>query len=107
VAFDYITVQLVTVTTTTDKYGDSTETETSQDVEQCLFAPRTSTERDDPRQPAVITGGTLYMPYGAPVPGPNDYLVTPDGRKWAVDGEAGVWGTAGIEVALKRWEQPS
>jgi len=104
-AFDYITVSLVTVTTTTDQYGDSTETETSQDVDQCLFAPRTSTDREDPRQPAVITGGALYMPYGAPIPGPNDHFVI-DGRKWAVDGEPAVWGTAGIEVALKRWEQP-
>ena len=105
-AFDYITVQLVTVTTTTDQYGDSTETETSQDVDMCLFAPRTSTERSDPRQPAVITGGTLYITgVDAPVPEPGDYFVIAD-RKWAVDGEAGVWGTAGVEVALKRWEQP-
>jgi len=105
-AFDYITVQMVSTTTTMDQYGDSTTSETSQNIEQCLFAPRTSTERTDPRQPAVITGGALYMPYGAPTPKAVDYVVI-EGRKWAVDGEPGVWGTGGIELALKRWEQPS
>lgn len=101
---DYITITLQSVTTTTDAYGDVTETTTSTDIDNCLFAPRSSTERTDPSTPAVIDGGAVYLPYGSPAIASTDRLVI-NGDTWTVEGMPGVWGTAGVEVAVKRWEQ--
>lgn len=103
--FDYVTVTLETVTSTTDAYGDTTETVSTTDIPGCLFAPRSSSERTDPSTPAVIDGGSVYMPYGVPSIGSVDRLLI-NGEAWSVEGIPGVWGTAGVEVAVKRWEQP-
>ena len=102
---DAITVTLVSATVTTDDLGDSTEEQTTQDIPGCLFAPRASSERADPRSPAVISGATLYLPAGIAVR-PTDYFVIAVGMPfdgtWQVDGEPGYWGSAGVEVAIKR-----
>lgn len=97
---DTPTVSLVSVTKTTDDLGDTTETETTTDVSDWLFAPRSSTERADSKAPAVITGASLYGPAGSTI-GPNDYFLV-DGIRYDVEGEPGYWGSAGIEVAIKR-----
>ena len=103
-------VSLIQVTTTTDDLGDST-TETVETVlEWALVAPRSSTERVDPRSPAVLTAATIYAPFGTPLDA-DDLLVvfghspSMDGE-WQVEGMPGDWSLggwqAGLEVAVKR-----
>jgi hypothetical protein len=101
-----ISVTVVSVTTTTDPLGNTTETTTST-PETVLFAPRASSERADQRSPAVITGATIYKRGPGLSIDPDDRLliagVDPkiDGT-WQVDGDAGFWGNAGTEVASVR-----
>lgn len=101
-----ITVTLVSVTTTRDKYGDETYTEARQDYDGVRFAPRSSQERVDPRSPAVITAAALYRRGGdfpvdradrIEITGQSEFI---DGS-WQVEGDPGYWGR-GIEVAIKR-----
>lgn len=125
-----ITVSLVRDQTTRDKYNDTTETWTITEVPYCQYAPRSSEERVNATEPAVLTGGTLYMPPGSPAPGANDVIALPpgtvddggnpipgaqldedgqpvyNGPTYAVQGDAGVWPGVGIEVAVQRWSQP-
>jgi hypothetical protein len=54
------TVAAVSVTTTTDKYGDSTTTTTEATVEGVLFAPEGATESVDAQSPNVIGRASLY-----------------------------------------------
>jgi len=95
------TVTHVSVELVDDGLGNTTETTTETTVTGCLLAPRSSSERTDPRAPAVITGATLYLPATATPPVPADYFRI-DGTRWDVEGEAGVWPGRGIEVAVKR-----
>lgn len=100
-ATDSPTLSLVTVTKTTNNVGDVTRTETTTQLgSNWLFAPRSSSERVDPRSPAVISGAALYGPAGVTI-GPDDYFLI-DGERWDVEGEPGYWGSAGVEVAVKR-----
>lgn len=100
-----ISVSLVTVTTTDDGLGNTAETTTSVTYDNVRFAPRSSSERTDPRAPAVITAASLYrrgeFPAAAAdrivIAGESDLI---DGT-WQVEGEAGFWGR-GTEVAIKR-----
>lgn len=98
---DHITVDHVAVTITRDKLGNETREEWPAGQVCVLFAPRSSTERPDPSTPAVITGATLYGPPGWVV-GTDDYFLV-NGERWAVEGEAGGWGSMGTEVAITRW----
>lgn len=114
---DTITVTVVSVVEDTDPYGDTATSTTLADYPGCLFAPRARSERANARTPAVISGGTVYVPAGVTVDA-DDLVVLPpgvhmdgstvvyDGQVYAVDGEPGVWGLAGMEIAVKRWEQP-
>jgi hypothetical protein len=95
-----ITATVVSVETVTDPLGNETTTEVRSDVPGCLFAPRSSTERADPRSPAVITGAWLYLPADTTTPDPADYFLI-DGTRYDVEGEPGVWTDRGIEVAVK------
>lgn len=95
------TVTVVSVATTTDKYGDRVRVETQTVVSGCLVAPRSSSERGDGDGPAVIAGASVYMPAGTVV-NPDDHLLI-GGVRYDVTGEPGVWGSAGVEVAVTRW----
>lgn len=104
------TVLQRTTTTTTDDLGDSTTVTTEAAWEWALIAPRSSTERTDPRTPAVISAATLYGPFGMAVDSDDVLIVSGhspsmDGE-WEVDGRAGDWSlngwNPGLEVAVKR-----
>jgi hypothetical protein len=104
------TVVVRSVTTTTDDLGDST-TETFETVlEWALIAPRSSTERSDPRAPAVVTAASIYGPFGTSLDS-DDLLVVSDHSPsmdgvWQVEGMPGDWSLGGwkpgFEVAVKR-----
>lgn len=102
-----ISVTLETVTEMPDTYGNVSESVSSTTYDRVQFAPRSSTERADPRVPAVITGATLYRRGDFPVFAADRIVIADqspmiDGT-WQVDGEAGYWGR-GVEVAIKRAE---
>lgn len=104
------TVEHIAVTSTKDKYGDVTTTKADPvAVPRAVFAPRSSTERSDPRAPAVIVGGTLYLKNVA-VSSLDEFTI--DGIPYTVEGDPGHWVSPftgrdfGYEVAVKRWEQP-
>ena len=100
-----ITVTVRTVTTTRDKYGDTTETTIDTPWQGVMVAPRYANESTDPRVAPVIVGRALYGP--ATVSLDSDDLVLIDGEAWQVDGLPGAWpwpggGMAGLEVNVKR-----
>lgn len=104
------TASLISVTTTTDAHGNSETTTAESVLEWALIAPRSSSERTDPRAPAVITAATLYGPYDTAVSADDlivisDHSAAMDGE-WQVEGLPGAWGMngwrPGIEVALVR-----
>lgn len=104
------TVSVIAVTTTTDDLGDST-TETVETVlEWALVAPRSSTERVDPRSPAVVTAASVYGPFGTSLDA-DDLIIVADhspsmNGEWQVEGRSGDWSLngwkPGFEVAIKR-----
>ena len=104
------TATLRSTMTTTDDNGDSTSVTVDTPLAWALVAPRTSTERTDPRSPAVVTAATLYGPFGTGIDS-DDFVViaghspTFDGE-WRVEGMPGQWSLngweAGLEVALTR-----
>lgn len=107
-----LTVTVVSKTADVDAYGDSTPKTPPppppRTIDGCLIAPRSSTERVDPQQPAVITAKQLYGPQGTMPPDSDDLIrvdTGPHKGTYAVEGEAGDWGL-GWEAALKRWKQP-
>ena len=104
------TATLRSVTTTADDLGDSTTVVVDTPLAWALVAPRTSTERVDPRSPAVVTAATLYGPFGTAIDADDVVVIaghspTFDGE-WQVEGLPGQWSLngweAGLEVALKR-----
>jgi hypothetical protein len=100
-----ITVTLETVVVNDDGLGNTTETPTSTEYDGVRFAPRSSAERTDPRQPAVLSGATLYRRDEFPATASSRIVIVDqhpliDGT-WQVDGDAGYWGR-GVEVAIKR-----
>lgn len=101
----FVTVTLVTVTITEDPLGNKTETTTTADYDQVRFVPRSSTERTDPRSPAVITGAQLVRRGEFPAEAADRIEITDqhdqiDGT-WQVEGQVGRWAT-GVECAIKR-----
>lgn len=104
------TATLRSTTTDTDDNGDSTSVTVETALAWALVAPRTSTERVDPRSPAVVTAATLYGPFGTAID--SDDLVVIAGHsptfdgEWRVEGMPGQWSLngwrAGLEVALTR-----
>ena len=102
----FITVTLVDVTVTGDDgLGNTTETTTTTDYPNVRFAPRSSTERTDPRQPAVVTGAQLVRRGEFPADAADRIVITDqhpqiDGT-WQVEGEVGRW-ASGVEVAIQR-----
>ena len=100
-----ITVTAVTVTLTDDGLGNTTEETTEQEFDLVRFAPRSSSERTDPRVPAVISNASLYRRGEFPVASADRIVISGqhdliDGT-WHVEGEPGYWGR-GVEVAIKR-----
>lgn len=104
------TVTVRSVTTTTDNLGDSTTTTADTVLDWALIAPRSSTERTDPRAPAVVTAASIYGPFGTSL-NADDVLIVAghspsmDGT-WQVEGMPGDWSLngwkPGFEVAVKR-----
>ena len=104
------TASVRAVTTDTDDNGDSTTSVVDTELAWALVAPRTSSERVDPRSPAVVTAATLYGPFGTAINA--DDLVVISGHSptfdgvWQVEGMPGQWSLsgweAGFEVALTR-----
>lgn len=100
-----VMVTLRSTVTTTDDHGDSTSVVTEVPWGPCAVAPRSSEERNDPHQPAVITGLTIYGP--AADINADDTLVL-NGITYQIEGNPGVWASPftgwapGIEVAVRR-----
>jgi hypothetical protein len=103
-------VVIRSVTTTTDDLGDSTTTTTETPLDWALIAPRSSTERVDPRSPAVVTAASIYGPFGTELDA-DDVLIVSDHSpsmdgEWQVEGMPGDWSLGdwrpGFEVAVKR-----
>lgn len=95
----------------TDKWGQDLPG-TQHTVGPCGFAPRTATgsrnsTEDNAQRNTVITGLTMYAPWGADITS-QDVIVRGDGSRWHVEGDVGEWLSpltgwrAGIEVALVR-----
>lgn len=104
------TVTVTSTTTTTDDDGNSTTGTATTVLDWALIAPRSSAERTDPHAPAVITGATLYAPFGTAIDSDDtitvaDHSAAMDGV-WQVEGMPGSWSLnswqPGLEVALKR-----
>lgn len=104
------TVTLRSVTTTTDAYGDSTTTTVDTVLDWALVSPRSSTERVDPRSPAVVTAASIYGPFATTLNADDVLIVSNhspsmDGT-WQVEGMPGDWSLGdwkpGFEVAVKR-----
>jgi hypothetical protein len=106
VTFPGQTVTRVARTVTRDPMGDETITETRTDIPGCAVAPRTATETTERSRRDVITGITVYMPYGT-VLDPDDRLEV-GAVEYEIEGEPGSWQSpftgvgAGIEVAARR-----
>lgn len=98
---DVQTATVISSTETTDPDGNTTTVQTTRDVPGCLLAPRTSTERGDFLAPAVIIGKSLYGPPDLLPLDADDWIMVA-GEEYEVEGEPGAWGSAGVEVALKR-----
>ena len=103
---------LVSTTTTTDDYGDTTSVTVTYEWGPCAIAPRYATESVDPRVPPVIVGKVVYGPPLDVDPADltinsDDLLVLPDGE-YQVDGLGGDWQSPftgwhpGLEVPVKR-----
>lgn len=97
------TVSWVAVTTSDDGLGNETTTEASPVSMLAFVAARSADESHDSRTPSVIVGKTLYLPSSAVEPSASDWF-TIRGERYEVDGEAHRWGSAGVEVAVKRAE---
>ena len=104
------TVTIRRVTSTDNGLGDTTEATADTVLDWALFTPRSSTERTDPRTPAVITAATIYGPFGTAV-NADDLIVVADHSPaadgtWQVEGMPGQWKLntwePGFEVAVKR-----
>lgn len=98
------------VVTTDDGLGNTTETVTDAALAWALVSPRSSSERTDPRSPAVITAATIYGPFATPI-NADDILIVSDHSPsmdgtWQVEGRSGDWSLGdwrpGFEVAVKR-----
>ncbi len=104
------TVSLISVVTTTDDLGDSALETVETVLEWALVSPRSSSERTDPRSPAVLTAATIYGPFATAI-NADDLLVVFDHSpsmdgEWQVEGRSGDWSLGdwkpGFEVAVKR-----
>jgi hypothetical protein len=104
------TVTVRSVTTTDDGEGNTSSGTTDTVLEWALVAPRASTERTDPRTPAVVTAASLLGPHGTVISAEALVIVADCGPSmdgdWQVEGRAGDWSLngwqPGFEVALKR-----
>lgn len=95
---------------TVDELGDGTTSETTETLAWALIAPRASSERTDPRTPAVVSQASIYGPFGTALDADDTLVVSGhspamDGV-WQVEGRSGDWSLngwqAGFEVAVKR-----
>lgn len=104
------TVTIRRVTTTDNGLGDTESTTADTVLDWALFTPRSSSERVDPRSPAVITAATIYGPFGTALDANDLILVaghsTAADGSWQVEGMPGQWKLntwePGFEVAVKR-----
>lgn len=93
------TVTVISVTTTTDDHGDSTTTQTEQDVAGALFEPMQATERTDSRSPGVTSPAKFYLPI--PIELDSDDVILRGETSWQVVGGSSVWGNQ-TEVPVTR-----
>lgn len=108
--FSNCTVVLTSVTTTTDDVGDQTTSSVSRVLEWALIAPRSSSERTDPRAPAVVSAASIYGPFGSPLNADDVLIVSGHAASmngtWQADGIPGDWSLGdwrpGFELAVKR-----
>lgn len=97
----------------TDRYGDPLPF-TTHEIPGCIVAPSTgdagqatSQERTDVRD-TVITGHTVYAPYGADILAIDEVRVPGDPTWWQVEGDVANWASPftnwqpGTQVALRR-----
>jgi hypothetical protein len=105
------TVTVVSVATTTDPDGNATVTEQQTTLDWALIAPRTSAERADASQPAVVTAAQLYgRPFDVAIDADDTIRVADHSPAmngdWRVEGMPGPWSIGswqpGFEVALRR-----
>lgn len=109
-ALSNCTVTIHHVATTRDELGDGTTTETTETLAWALIAPRASSERTDPRQPAVVSQASIYGPFGTALDADDTLVVSGHSPSmdgvWQVEGHSGDWSLngweAGFEVAVKR-----
>ncbi len=104
------TVSVVSVTTTTDALGNSSETSSPVDVPGLLFAPEGLTESTDPNNPRVIGEATLYGTLDARLDADDtithssgccDGVDFPHGD-WQVVGGSKGWGDGDHAIPLRR-----
>lgn len=99
-------VTIVSTVTTPDDMGDSTTTETREDIPGVLFAPSQIVERGSrgnmsagTTQPGVMIPATFYLPVARQLN--SDDVILHDGLAWRVLGGSAVWGDQ-TEVPVER-----
>lgn len=105
-----ITVTIVSTTTTDENDLGDTSTDTNEvTVDGVMFAPRSSQERTNSREPAVYTAASLYfgngLPDGVALDSDDEIRIADvssliDGT-YQVEGIPGYWGGP-VEVAVTR-----
>lgn len=88
------------VTTTEDKYGDTTPTAGTPVTLTALVAARSAVENVGPNSPAVLVGEQLYLLDCDGEPGASDWFEV-RGKRYEVEGEAHRWTGTEVEVAVK------
>lgn len=94
------TVTAISVTVDTDVYGDSTTTQTEQQVAGVLFEPQQGTERTDSRSPGVVTPAKFYLPVALQLDA-DDVILDASEVPWEVIAGSSVWQDQ-TEVAVRR-----
>lgn len=91
-----------------NRYGDYTYDDAGRPVHGCAIAPRASSEQTD-RRDLLLIGLVVYAPPDAGITATDVItLDAPDGDRWQVEGEPGLWSdpftgwTPGQEIQLSR-----
>ncbi len=100
---DAETVVWIPNTTSTDDYGDTTDTEGRRQSVLALFGARTNLENYGTDTAAVDLTKSLYILDPTKVPSSSDQYVI-RGEVYDVVGDAHRWGSSGVEVIVKRTE---
>lgn len=98
----------VTVDPYSNEEVESWDTPTIETYENCVLAPRESTEPLRPGRTPVYAGYVLYAPYGIDVTARSRVEI--NDKEYEVEGEPFAWASphtgtkAGTEIPLKRTE---